>query len=347
MDVRDPPQDAASPEVASWHLHWQAAVGQTFLPSPMLADRIRDRLIAAHGRRQRVLVGYTLLPTEIHLIARIAAGDTPGELAGCIGNVVSRWVREAARVRSPVMGGPFHAHALISDEEVRQEIRMQAWRPVFLGLCRGPTFYRAGALRAALGKRASDGFDTRPMLRLFGDKPILARTALSRWISRRPTDLDWRAWELARGLALAPSHGGPQPQGFSAVKTAEAAALVAMAGPGGVDGALRLLGDWVRWRLGAATSGDLHRRRDAHAARGRAIVAQIAVAHALCSAAFVARHFGKAKATLSEQMGASRLREADTRLVATPMSRIVEELALMKATRDKGIRHVGERQAGR
>ena len=331
-DATDPPT-AAQP--TAWHLHWQTAVGQTFLPNPTLAERIRERLVAAHVRKGRVLVDYTILPTEIHLIARLAAGDTPGDVAGAIGNVVARWVREAGRVRSPGMGGPFRAFHLASDDAIRREVRMLAWRPPFLRLCGGPTFYRHGALRIALGMRPSRGFDARPMLRLFGDSTPQARPALRRWISDRPSDLDWHVWELARGLSLAPSHGEPQPRGFRQVKTGEAAALVALAGHGGVEAALGLLADWVSWRIGTGGAIDLHRGRDAPAARGRAIVARLAVEHAVCSAAFVARHFGKAKATLSEQVSASRRREADMRLVTTPMARILEEIGTLKGGRDQ------------
>lgn len=333
MEPDDAPEPAIAPGHSTWHLHWQAAVGQTFLPNPALAERIRDRLVAAHMRRGRVLVDYCILPTEIHLIADIAESDTPGEIAGAIGNVIARWVREAGHVRSPVMGGPFHSRLIRSDEDLRREIRMLAWRPVVLGLCRGPTFYPHGALRISLGLRPAAGFDARPALRLFGDSTTKARLVLSRWVSRRPSDLDWRSWELARGLTLAPSHGGPQPRGFREVKTGEAAALVALAGKGGIDAALGLLVDWVSWRLGVAGAVDFRKGQEAHAVRGRAIVARLAVKHALCSAAFVARYFGKAKATLSEQVSASRKREADTHLVSLPMARILEEIATVKATR--------------
>lgn len=330
MDSRDATEEPAAARHSTWHLHWQAAVGQTFLPNLTLAERIRGRLVAAHTRRGRVLVDYTILPTEIHLITCIAEGDTPGEVAGAIGNVIARWVREAGHVRSPVMGGPFHSRLIRSDEELRREIRMLAWRPVVLGLCRGPTFYPHSALRISLGLRPAGGFDARPKLRLFGDGTIKSRLVLSRWVSRRPTDLDWRSWELARGLALAPSHGGPEPAGFREVKTGEAAALVAMAGKGGVDAALGLLVDWVTWKIGTGGATDVRKGQDPQAVRGRAIVARLAVAHALCSAAFVARFFGKAKATLSEQVSASRVREADTRLVAMPMARILEEISMLK-----------------
>lgn len=326
MDLDDVPSATIAP-TSRWHLHWQAALGRSFLVDPTLAPRIRDRLIVAHARRGRVLVDYAILPTEIHLIAQIEDGDSPGEVAGSIGNAVSRWVQEAQQVRSPVMGGPFRRFRLESDDDVRREIRMLAWRPVVLRLCRGPTFHAHNALRIALGMRRSDGFDSRPLLRLFGDKPIDARPALTQWISRRPSEQDWRSWELARGLALAPSLGGPRPTGFRAVKTQGAAALVAMAGEGGVEAALCLLTHWASTKVATHGPVDLHGGQDAQAVRGRSLVARVAAEHDLCSSAFVARYFKRAKATLSEQMAASRSREADTLLVNTPMERILEELA--------------------
>jgi hypothetical protein len=327
MDLEDAPLPAIAAPSSTWHLHWQAALGRSFLVDPTLAPRIRDRLIVAHARRGRVLVDYAILPTEIHLIAHIADDDSPGEVAGSIGNAVSRWVHEVQQVRSPVMGGPFRSVRLDADDAVRREIRMLAWRPVVLRLCRGPTFYPHNALRIALGMRRADGFDSRPLLRLFGDSPLHARPALSKWLARRPSEQDWGSWELARGLALAPSLGGPHPTGFREVKTQGAAALVAMAGQGGVEAALCLLTHWVSTKVAAHGAVDLHTGQDARAVRGRSLVARVAAEHALCSSAFVARFFKRAKATLSEQVAASRLREADTALVNTPMDRILEELA--------------------
>jgi hypothetical protein len=104
-----------------------------------------------------------------------------------------------------------------------------------------------------------------------------------------------------------------------------------MAGHGGVDAALDLLADWVSWRIALSALPDLRQGRQAQSARARAIVGRLAVAHALCSAAFVARHFGKANATLCEQMAASRVRDADNHLVTLPMLRILEEIARHQA----------------
>lgn len=294
-----------------------------------MADRIRARLITAHEKRSRVLIDYVILPSEIHLISGVFDGDAPGDIARAIGNFVSRWVREARSFRSPIMGGPFHACLLQSDAEVMHEIRMFAWRPVELGLCRGPTFHAHSALRAALGLRHHEGFDARPLLRYFGSSTTDARMALGRWIAQRPSRLAWQSWELARGLALAPSRGGAEPSGFKVVKTPEAAALLALAGDGGVEAALELLVKWVSRKLGVSARLDLVKDRGAHAARGRAIVARIAAGHRLCSFAFVASYFGRGKSTLSEQVAASRLRKVDSRIAATPMASIIEELASM------------------
>jgi hypothetical protein len=66
-------------------------------------------------------------------------------------------------------------------------------------------------------------------------------------------------------------------------------------------------------------------------ARGRALVACLAVDHRLCSAASVARYFRKAKATLSEQMAACRARSTDRQILETPVRRILEESATLQA----------------
>ena len=346
MDARHAPT-ADEPRQRNWHLHWQAAHGQSFLPVAGMADRIRERLIAAHQKRSRVLIDYTILPTEIHLISGVRGGDTPGDLAGAIGNFVSRWVREVQSFRSHVMGGPFHQCILRSDDDVRHEIRMFAWRPVVLGLCRGPTFHAHSALRVALGWRHHEGFDARPMLGYFGPVTTKAREALSTWISERPSKFESLSWELARGLALAPCRGAPQASGFKEVKTQEAAALLAKAGEGGVEAALGLLVKWVSKKIDAPAGLDLMKDRNGHAARGRAIVARIAAEHRLCSSAFVAGYFQRGKSTLCEQVAASRLRQADNAVVATPVDSIIGEPAVKKVIRDYGAKDVGGRRAGR
>jgi hypothetical protein len=70
--------------------------------------------------------------------------------------------------------------------------------------------------------------------------------------------------------------------------------------------------------------------RSVAGAHARALVASLAVRHRICSAASVARHFGRARATVSEQMAACRRRPADRQILDTPVQRILEEgLALL------------------
>ena len=316
-----------------WHLCWQAAIGRAFFSDPALSERIRSRLIDAHKRRGRELFDYSLLPTEIHVVALIPAGSSPGDVARAIGNVVARWVREAQLVRSPVFAGPFRAHRLRSDLDVRHEVRMLAWRPVAQGLCSKPTHCSHGALRIALGMTPAHGFDARPLLRMFGKAVPEARAALRACIAQRPSGRDWSEWELSRGLAMAPGRPGPQPILAREVRSHEAAALVA-AGTGTIEGALQLLTEWVRAKLDGRGLLDLYQGTQASAARGRALVARIAVEHKLCSAVSVARYFERAKATLCEQVKASRARQADSPIVATSVHRIIEELAALQRARD-------------
>lgn len=310
-----------------WHLCWQAAIGREIFADPDLYVRVRDRLLQAH--HGRVLVDYLLLPREIHILSSIAPGDSPGRVARAIGNIVSRWVQQALPVSSPVFAGPYRALRIIDAEELRKEIRMFAWRPVLCGLCRTPAHYPHSALRAALGKRMARGFDSRPFLSLFGDKVPEARAAVSKWIARRPSERETRQWELLCGLALATAAPG---LGFVSrkVKDVEAASLVAAGGHEGTAGALSLLEAWVATRLAGGGRLDLHDGRDPISARGRALVACIAVARGLCSAASVARHFGKAKSTLSEQMSECRKRPADQAILAKPVQDIVEEALRLK-----------------
>ncbi len=322
-------------DLTTWAICWQAAVGREFFVQPSLVARIRDRLIGAHQRSGRVLVNYALLPAEIHIVAHIPRGDSPGGVARAFGNVLSRWVREVHPVRSPVLAGPYQAQPILSLEELRDETRMLAWRPVFLGLCSTPSHYPHGALRIALGLTPAKGFDTRPMLRNFGDSVPDARASLRRWITKRPSEQEWLAWELTRGLELAVGSVGPHPTMARSVDHG-AAKLIAAAGAYGIDGALKLLELWIVAKIQPMNGLNLHEARSPVAARGRALVACLAVSHRLCSAASVARHFGRAKATLSEQMSACRARTKDQAILATPLQRIIEEssalLAMVNAT---------------
>jgi hypothetical protein len=320
---------ATDMDARTWSLCWQAAVGRSFYLDPWLAERIRSRLIGAHQRSGRVLIDYVQLPGEIHVIARIRAGDSVGGVARAFGNVVSRWVRESQPVRSPVLAGPYRALLLESDEALRCEVRMLAWRPVSQQLCVTPTHHPHGALRTALGLSPSKGFDARPLLLHFGDTVPAARSALRTWISRRPSEQDWRAWELTRGLKLAIGGAGPQAMVAKSVDAA-AARLIAAGGGYGIDGALELLASWVIAKIQPASALGLHGNSSTWAVRGRALVACLAVKHRLCSAASVARYFHRAKATLSEQMSACRSRPADRQILDTPLHRILEESATLR-----------------
>lgn len=82
---------------------------------------------------------------------------------------------------------------------------------------------------------------------------------------------------------------------------------------------------WVIAKLGASGALDLRRAANAKGARGRALVACLAVEHDLCSAAVVARHFARAKSTLSEQMAACRASPGDRQILSTPVLRIIDE----------------------
>jgi hypothetical protein len=314
---------------STWALCWQAAVGRNFLADPAMHERIRRRLLGAHGPAGRMLVNYVLLPGEIHAVTRLAAGETVGNVARAFGNVLSRWVREVQPVRSPVLAGPYRAQPIPSLDSLREEARMLGWRPVYLGLCSTPTHCPYGALRTLLGLTPARGFDARPLLQHFGTSVIDAREALRRWMRAPPSEEAWRAWELTRGLEMARGSVGPRPTMARSVHGA-AAALVAAGGTYDVDGALALLGRWVSAKVRSTAPLDLHGGSSSADAHGRALVACLAVTHHVCSAASVARYFGRAKATLSEQMTACRARAFDRRLLETPVRRILEEAAQLK-----------------
>lgn len=311
-------------ESTVWSLCWQAAIGREMFIHPSLATRIRWRLIDANSNRGRSLIDYVILPGEINVLTRISSGDTVASVARAVGNVVSRWVREVQQVRGPLLAGPYRAQSLHSTEDWLMEVRMFAWRPVFVGLCATPSHYPHGALRIALGLTPSRGFDSRPLLRAFGDSVPSARTSLKRWISQRPTAQEWRAWELSRGLAMATGNRGMHSTTAKLV-SGSAADLIAAGGTYGMDGAFDLLVIWVAAKLSPAVAIDLHSASDANGAHGRALVALISVSLKLCSAASVARYFGRAKSTLSEQMAKCRRRIGDRQILATPFRRILEE----------------------
>jgi hypothetical protein len=313
----------------TWSLCWQAAVGRSFFVHPSLIELIRTRLIGAHHRQGRVLVDYLLLPTEIHAISQLRPEDSVAGVARSFGNVVARWVRDVQPLHNPVLAGPYHAQRLDGDNAVREEIKMLAWRPVFKRESSRRNHYPHAGLRHALGLTPWNGFDSWPLLLYFGVNAPEARAALRACLVKPPTEETWRAWELSRGIQLATGSVGPSPSMARKV-SGPAAVLIAAAGGYGIDSALELLEVWVTTRLSPSVPVDLHAGSDAVAARGRGLVGGLAVTHHLCSAASVARHFGRAKATLSEQMAACRLRPADRLILRTPLQRIAQEASALR-----------------
>ena len=308
----------------TWHIVWQAAQGRDLLADPALADRIRQRLLGAHRHPGYALLHYLLTPTEIHLLSRLPPGTSPGDVARAIGNIVARWVRQSRAVPGAVFAAPYRAYAIESDEAARNEIRMLAWRPVALGLCRAPTHHSTSTLRTVLGLRRSLGFDAMTPLRLFGESVPESRTALRDRIARRPGVIEVRQWELVRGIVMAPGVMGPFAS-MSRPVIGLAAALVAASRTQAVDGALELLERWVLLKLDCRGTHGLAALASPTGARGRALVASLAVRLDLCSAASVARHFKRAKATLSERMAACRVEPENRAILGMPLARIVEE----------------------
>jgi hypothetical protein len=317
-----------------WHLCWQAAVGCDFVADRELVDRLRDRLIDAHRRRGRTLVFFSLLPTEMHVICRLDSGESPGDVARAVGSIAARWLRGAQVRPSPVFAGPFLAMRLQTEADELRTLLMLCWRPVFQGLCRTPSHHPDSSLRTTLGLSVARGFDARPALQQFGTSVISARAAMRRWLARRPSRVEAAQWELANGLVLVRAPAREGSQATRALRTSAAARLVAASRTGDIAGALRLLEQWVAARLGISDEAFAGKGRDRRAARGRALVACLAVDMELCPAIAIASHFGRAKATLSEQMAACRRRSADMRLLMSSHARVVEEaVGLLAAPR--------------
>ena len=319
-----------------WHIVWQATPTHDLVANPALAARIRLRLLDAHRRPGRELIHYLLTPTEMHLLSRLPAGESPGDVAREIGNIVARWVRQADGAAGVVFAGPYRAQAIESDEAAREEVRMLAWRPVALGLCRAPTHHASSSLRTTLGLRRIEGFNPSPTLRLFGHGVPEARAALRMALVRRPSGGERLQWELVRGMSMPRADAGA----FSGARrplNGLAAALVAASPSRRIDGALLLLERWVSSKLGLTHGDELDARHSMAGARVHALVASVAVQLELCSAASVARHFHRAKATLSERMAACRHAREDQAILAIAPSRIVREaidLALSPAAQE-------------
>ena len=224
----------------TWSLCWQTALARSFLVHPSMTDKIRSKLLKLHREHGRVLVDFVILPTEILTITQVQPGDTVYNVAAPFGNQLAKWVQEHERVRSPLLAGPYSRQLLETDDEIRQEVRMMSWRPVLKGKAYAPDRDPNGALRSALGGNAARLFDPMPLLGFFGTGVNPSRDALRDWLRKPPSDEEWRAWELSRGLRLATGTSGPHP--FMAKKvTGMAAAFVAAGGSDTIEGALELL----------------------------------------------------------------------------------------------------------
>ncbi len=330
--------DSAEDLQPAWHICWQAAKGRDLLVHPVLADMIRSRLLAAHTPRGRHLLHYLLMPSEIHVLSRLPVGEGPKLIAREFASLVSRWVREFDRTRGPVFAARYAAHAIESPTELAFEVRMLAWRPVAMGLCARPTTYMKSSLRATLGLSARLGFEPRELHRYFDDATYEARQAIRKVVRGRPSNFELREWELSHGLALVV--GDPcLTSGVAREVTGATAALVAAGGVQGIDGAINLLECWVAHRLHIPLSWSLSTLSGPVGVRARALVAGLAVQSKLCSAAAMARRYGRAKATLCEQMAASKARAEDRLLLETPVESIVK-LATRLVRRRRRIDHV-------
>ena len=319
-----------------WHVSWQLTLGRDLLRWPSLADRIVGRLISANDGEGRALLFYLVLPREIHVISRMRPGDPPSSLAAGVANVIGKWVRQADGLLGPVFVAPFRAEAIGGIESLCSDIRMLAWRPVSTGLRDAPTNYAYGALRPLVGLSLPGRFRTGPLFDLLGSKVPQDRALIRRLMAEPPTELEVLQWAFAKGLVPARGTIGPDGMMTRHVSGA-AAALVAASRDKSIDGALRILVRWVEVKLGLQGGRGLSSNGGPDGARGRALVAGLALKSGLCSASSVARYFGRAKATLSEQMTASSSRAADQAILATPMEQIVKEaIAIAMHAKDAG-----------
>jgi hypothetical protein len=319
-----------------WHIVWQAVEGRDLVASDELVELIRGRLLASHQPAGRELLHYLLMPTEMHLLSRLPDGTSPRDVVRSVGSIVARWVRQTQGRPGVVFAGPYRAYAIESEEAARDEFRMLAWRPVILGLCKIPLHHATSSLRATLGQRRRAGFELMKPLQMFGDGRLPAvRDEFSAAIATRPTEVEVRRWELTRGITLAPGDAGMVSSVARPVR-GQAAALVAASQPSGIDGALVLLERWVLVKTGLRDVEQLATSHSLAGARVHALVASLAVELDLCSAASVARHYGRAKATLSERMAACRESAEDRAILRLPLGRIVEEALGLRCLEPSG-----------
>ena len=319
----------------TWSLSWQAAPGRDFLAHERMADKIRDRLVDAHRQPGRQLLYYVVMPTEIHLIARINDRESIVGIVRSCSHILSRWVRALHPQRGPAFAAKCRAEPLESMQALRREILMLAWRPVSLGLSERPALYpysALNALNAVMAGTSGEGFDARPLLSMYGESTDLARTSLDGSLRVRPTDEAWRVWELRRGLEQ------PTAQQSFVSATAMprsvdsgAAMLIAAGGGYGIEAALSLLEAWVCAKIDPPGRLNTPTGFRGLRVRARALVACLAVDHRLCSAVFVARHHGCSKGTISVQMARCRSRTQDRKLLETSLERILQDAMELRA----------------
>src|ERR1700756_2463554 len=108
--------DSTATPSTTWHIVWQAVAGRDLLANAAQIDRIRLRLLGAHGRPDRALLHYLLTPAELHLLSRLPPGRSPGDVARAVGSIVTRWVRQGQGVPGIVFAGRYRAHEIESDE---------------------------------------------------------------------------------------------------------------------------------------------------------------------------------------------------------------------------------------
>lgn len=307
-----------------WHVYWQAAVGRDLVSKDSLVNKIRGRLLGAHLAPGRELLYYLMLPREIHVLSLLGKGDSAVSLGNGLSNTIARRVREADGQFGPVFSERYRAECIDSAEQLRNEVRMLAWRPVSVAKSAVPSNFAHSALRIILGLNLAEGFHAFALLERLGTTVPLGRVALRQAIAAKPSDLEVLQWELAKGLVSARGDVGPLGP-VARYVSGLAATLVAASAGKTIDGALDLLGLWVKTRLGLNPMIALSVMKGCQGSRARALVACLAVRCGLCSASSVARHFGRAKATLSERMKTARQRPADQSILTIPMDKIVRE----------------------
>ncbi len=308
-----------------WHVYWQAAPGRHLMCHAGLIDRIRRRLVAAHDRQGRELLFYLQLPQELHLVSALQHEDTPRMLAAGTSNVMAKWVRQADGRDGPVFNSRCQVQRVAGAQALRQEIRMLAWRPVRAGLQCAPTNYVHSALKGILGLSLPGSLVPTALMGWLGESVSDERAALRRLLAARPSDVEWLQWELTKGLAPV---GGERRAAVTPSRqlSGAAAALVAASADQSIDGAIRLLSRWVEVTLEVPVDSGGSSARKREGARARALVAELAVKLSLGSVASLARHFGRAKATLGEQMVASRLSPTHQALLSMPIEAVVQQV---------------------